>query len=96
MVVGKVLAMHCYHAARRIAGSTAAGASKAFISARTVGTGSSQNIAHGFGSTPRTVWLFLEDPSGVTAASAVQGSHGSTNVVCTVTNGAYFWAVAYY
>jgi hypothetical protein len=65
-----------------------------FLSAKQTGTGNPQNVAHGLVTTPREVHLFLVDATVGTANSAVQGTHTATNVVCTVSSGAYFYVVA--
>lgn len=59
-----------------------------FIANGETGTGSSQNIAHGLGVVPSKVFIAFE---GSTSSQAVTyGTHTTTNVVVTVTNGAKF------
>jgi hypothetical protein len=64
-----------------------------FTSTEQTGTGASQNIAHGLGSTPSLVWWA---PSGLSgnACTFVPGAHDATNVKMTVTAGEKFYAFA--
>lgn len=64
-----------------------------FKSTEQTGTGSSQNVAHGLGSTPGLVMVM---PTDILAAEVtiVEGSHDGTNVVLTVTSGAKFKVIA--
>lgn len=63
-----------------------------FTSTEQTGTGSSQNIAHGFGSTPSSYQII---PSDTTAGWVVSArSADATNVTVTVTNGAKFYVHA--
>lgn len=68
-----------------------------FVSTEQTGTGSSQNVAHGLGVTPSAVLIVPTDTSEATtgAYTAVEGSHGSTNVVVTVTSGKKFKVLAW-
>ena len=66
------------------AGSLASGA--VFSSTEQTGTGSSQNIAHGFGSTPSMAWAVVTD-SGAGVFTVTPGTHTSTNCVFTVSLG---------
>lgn len=72
---------------------------KAFGSAQQTGTGSSQSIAHGLGSTPTIVLVGAEDTTavGIIAGgyTVVQGAHTSTNVVLTATSGLKFRVFAW-
>lgn len=64
-----------------------------YMSNGKTGTGSSQNIAHGLGTTPSFVVAIL---TGSTTSQAVAyGTHTSTNVVVTVTSGATFDVIAF-
>lgn len=59
-----------------------------FTSTEQTGTGSSQNVAHGFGATPSMWWA---GPTDITAGWVVSaGSSDATNVSITVTSGAKF------
>ena len=65
-----------------------------FTSTEQTGTGSSQNIAHGLGSTPSMVWFSVsEDPAG-TGFDVAPGSHDATNCVFTVTAGVKYYVHA--
>jgi len=57
-----------------------------FLSTEITGTGSAQNTAHGFGSTPSLVIVIPSDLSGG-AFTVAYGTHDSTNAVATVTTG---------
>lgn len=59
-----------------------------FISTEQTGTGSSQNVAHGFGSAPSMWWVVPTDTTAGWVVSA--GSSDATNVSITVTSGAKF------
>lgn len=64
-----------------------------FVSTEQTGTGSSQNVAHGLGTTPSVVWWSLSGPSGG-ADTVTPGSHDATNLKFTVTSGVKFYAFA--
>jgi hypothetical protein len=68
-----------------------------FKSSEQTGTGSAQNIAHGLGVAPGLVIVYPTDTSPATAGvyAMTEGSHGSTNVVVTVTTGKKFKVVAF-
>lgn len=70
---------------------------KTFKSTEQTGSGSAQNIAHGLGSTPSLVIVYPTDTSVATEGVYVvtEGSHTSTNVVVTVTNGKKYRVVAF-
>jgi len=69
-------------------------AASVFTSTEQTGTGSSQNVAHGLGSTPSLVWFAVsEDPAG-TGFDVAPGAHDATNCVFTVTTGVKFFAYA--
>lgn len=64
-----------------------------FVSAEQTGTGSSQDVAHGFGSVPS---LVVAIPSDITGGAYVvaYGVHDATNVKVTVTSGEKFKILA--
>ena len=70
---------------------------KVFKSSEQTGTGSAQNIAHGLAVTPGLVMIFPTDtsPSMLGTYVVTEGSHGSTNVVVTVTSGKKYMVVAF-
>lgn len=80
------------------AASLASGAT--FTSTEQTGTGSSQNIAHGLGSTPRIVWWTVSDAAaGLIAGpppvlSMTPGAHDATNIKMTVTSGVKYYVFA--
>lgn len=59
-----------------------------FTSTEQTGTGSSQNVAHGFGAAPSMWWAVPTDTTAGWVVSA--GSADATNVSITVTSGAKF------
>lgn len=59
-----------------------------FTSTEQTGTGSSQNVAHGFGAAPSMWWAVPTDTTAGWVVSA--GSSDATNVAITVTSGAKF------
>ena len=63
-----------------------------FISSEQTGIGSSQNVAHGLGSTPTKVFVApTELPADLAAGYDVaEGAHDATNVKVTVTTGVKF------
>lgn len=68
-----------------------------FKSTELTGTGVLQSVAHGLGSAPNLVLVYPTDTSASTTGSyvMVEGTHTSTNVVVTVTNGKKFKVVAF-
>jgi hypothetical protein len=65
-----------------------------FGSSEQTGTGASQTVAHGLGSTPTLIWITVtEDPAG-TGFDVAEGAHDVTNIVVTVTTGVKFRAYA--
>lgn len=64
-----------------------------FTSTEQTGTGSSQNIAHGLGSTPSLVWWSPSSLSG-NACTFVPGAHDSTNIKMTVSSGEKYYVFA--
>lgn len=67
-----------------------------FISTEQTGTGSSQNIPHGLGSTPSAVFVAPTDltPSTVGSYVIMEGVHDATNVKVTVTTSKKFKVIA--
>jgi len=58
---------------------------KASLSAEQTGTGASQNVAHGLGTTPSLVLIIItESPATYAALDVTEGTHDATNVVVTV------------
>ena len=74
-------------------GTAGALASGAVFTASSTGTGSVQNIAHGFGSVPRVAFALPLD--GGTPFPIVFGSHDSTNLKYTFPSGISYFAVAF-
>lgn len=64
-----------------------------FLSTEQTGTGSPQNVAHGFGSIPTICFAIPSELTGGIYA-VVYGTHTTTNVVLTVTSGEKFRIVA--
>lgn len=64
-----------------------------FLSTEQTGTGSAQNVAHGFGSIPTICFAIPSDITGG-AYTVAYGTHTTTNVVVTVTTGEKFRIVA--
>jgi len=69
---------------------------KLFLSAEQTGTGASQSVPHGLGTTPSKVLVFVTgDARGAWAVfSIVEGAHDATNVVVTVTASIKFRVLA--
>lgn len=67
-----------------------------FVSTEQTGNGSAQNVAHGLGVVPRYVLIVPTDtaPATTGAYTAAEGTHTSTNVVVTVTNGKKYKVLA--
>lgn len=67
-----------------------------FLSTEQTGTGSAQNVAHGFGAAPTVaVAVFSELDAGLAGgADIAYGTHDATNVVVTVTSGLKFYVLA--
>lgn len=75
----------------------AAPVSAVFVSSEQTGTGSSQNVAHGLGVTPRYVLVAPTEHPGTPDTGAfdiAEGTHTSTNVVVTVTVNVKFKVLA--
>lgn len=66
-----------------------------FKSAKTVGTGANQNIAHGLGRVPVVVIpVPLRNTAG-TAYNLIEGAHTSTNIVINVEANTEFIVIAF-
>lgn len=67
-----------------------------FTSTEQTGTGSAQNVAHGFGTVPTAVWWSISEAgTGLSGGLDVApGTHTTTNVVLTVTSGIKFYVHA--
>ena len=63
---------------------------KLFLASQQVGTGATQNIAHGLGAVPAGVLAIPTDGGTVT-----YGTHTATNVVVTVTSGKHVDVIAW-
>lgn len=70
---------------------------RVFVSAEQTGTGGSAAIAHGLGVIPWQVFVAPTDltPSTTGSYAVTEGTHTSTNVVVTVTNGKKFKVLAF-
>jgi hypothetical protein len=68
-----------------------------FVSAEQTGTGSAQNVAHGFARAPSLVIVIPTDlsPATVGQYTVTQGAHDATNIVVTVTSGKKFVVVSW-
>lgn len=78
----------------RSAGGGQPGNSGMFISAEVTGTGSSQNTAHGLGSTPTYAVAMPTEFTSGQSVDIAEGTHTSTNCVFTVTNGVKYRIIA--
>ena len=80
-----------------INGSVTVAKMKVFKSTEQTGTGSAQSIAHGLGAAPALVIVYPTDTNVSTTGAyvVIEGSHTSTNVVVTVTNGKKYRVVAF-
>lgn len=67
-----------------------------FASTEQTGTGSSQDIAHGFGAAPSLVWWSISEAAAGLAGGldVTPGTHDATNIKITVTNGIKFFVFA--
>lgn len=65
-----------------------------FRSTEQTGTGSSQDVAHGLGTTPTAVLASFSELDG-NAADMAYGTHDATNCKFTVTSGAKFFVLAF-
>lgn len=79
----------------RLAGGIASANSGVFISAELTGDGSSQATAHGLGATPSYVVATLTEFTSAQSVDVAEGTHTSTNVVMTVTNGVKYRVIAF-
>lgn len=66
-----------------------------FISTEQTGTGASQNVAHGLGRTPTSVFVSVTDDDSGGGFSIAEGAHDGTNVVLTVTTDVKFKVLAF-
>lgn len=78
----------------RVSGAWTTPSPVSFLSTEQTGNGSAQSVAHGLGSTPSLAYVI---PSNLTGGPFVvtYGTHTSTNVVVTVTNGEKYMVVAF-
>jgi hypothetical protein len=83
--------------AKLVNGSVTVAKMAVFKSTEQTGTGSAQNIAHGLGASPALVIVYPTDTNVSTTGDYVvtEGSHTTTNVVVTVTNGKKYRVVAF-
>ena len=65
-----------------------------FTSTEQTGTGSSQNIAHGLGTTPSLVWAMVSNSGATGIYTLVPGAHDATNAKFTVTSGVKYYVIA--
>lgn len=65
-----------------------------FVSTEQTGTGSAQNVAHGLGRAPTKVLIAPTEWSSGQNVDIAEGTHTTTNVVCTVTSGVKFKVLA--
>lgn len=70
-------------------------AAAVFTSTEQTGTGSSQDIAHGFGAVPKLVSWSVSDSGATGIYTAVPGAHDATNAKITVTSGVKFYIHAW-
>lgn len=63
-----------------------------FVSTEQTGNGSAQNVAHGLSATPSRVLIAITNTGGV--FTITEGTHTSTNVVVTVSNGVKYKVLA--
>ena len=91
------LATNAVETAKIADGAVLFAKAKTFVSAEQTGDGTAQNIAHGLGATPAAVLIVPTDttPATTGAYTAVEGTHTSTNVVVTVTNGKKYKVMAW-
>lgn len=74
--------------------ASAIAAAGAFTSTEKTGTGASQNTAHGLGTAPRLVTVFVSDSGATGIYTLVPGTHTTTNCVFTVTTGVKYYVQA--
>jgi len=90
----------CTGNAATASAASALAAGARFTSTEQTGTGASQDIAHGLGTTPGIVWWSFSDIDAGLAAGpppvvhATPGVHDATNIKMTVTTGVKFYAYA--
>ena len=66
-----------------------------FVSSEQTGNGSAQNVAHGLGVAPSKVLIAPTEFGASVAVDIAEGTHTSTNVVCTVSNGVKYKVLAF-
>ena len=66
-----------------------------FKSAKIVGTGANQNVAHGLGRVPVVVLVFPMRNNAGTAYNIIEGTHTATNLIINVEANTEFVAVAW-
>ena len=74
------------------ANSVASGA--VFQSSEQTATGSPQNIAHGFGSTPKLAWAVCTNSGATGSYTLIPATHDATNVSFNGTSGIKYRAYA--
>lgn len=81
----------------RLGQSAGAGSSLSapFMSAEVTGNGSAQSTAHGLGVAPARVAIVLTEFASNLNVDVAEGTHTTTNVVVTVTNGAKYKILAW-
>ncbi len=77
------------------AGANSFAALGVFVSDEVTGNGSSQNTAHGLGSTPSKVVAYPTEFASNVAVDIAEGTHTSTNAVLTVTSGVKYRIIAF-
>ncbi len=66
-----------------------------FISTEQTGNGSEQSVAHGLGATPAGTLVVPTEFTDTTSVDIAEGTHTSTNVLVTVTNGVKYKVLAW-
>ena len=66
-----------------------------FVSPEQTGNGSAQNVAHGLGVAPSKVLIAPTEFGANVAVDVAEGTHTTTNVVCTVSNGVKYKVLAF-
>jgi len=97
MAFGRKLRKGAIDSSRIADGTILAADMKMFLSAEQTGTGSAQNVAHGLGTTPSKVVIFITGDARAAWAvfSITEGAHDATNVVVTVTASMKFRVLAW-
>lgn len=76
-------------------GSSSAANDGVFMSTEQTGTGSQQTIAHPFGSIPSIVFFVPSEHLSSVNVNIDAGTHTSSNILVTASNGLKFFAVAF-